>query len=85
MTGSVLAVIFIPVAAAVGLAVWLISVMRVSNRPPKAEPRAEPRQDVLGGIFRGDPRQQVPSRDVPAGGRHTAEATASTAREEEQR
>jgi hypothetical protein len=85
MSGSLLAVILIPVAAAIGLAVWLTTVLRVSRRPQGAEPGTEPGQAVAGGVFRGDPRQQMPRRDVPAQGRTTANTSTSTAREEDQR
>ena len=85
MSGSLLAVIFIPVAAAVGLTVWLTSVLRASRRPRDPKPGTEPGQAVVGGVFRGDPRQQVPRRDVPAEGSTTATTSTSTAREEDQR
>jgi hypothetical protein len=85
MSGSLLAVILIPVAAAVGLGVWLVAVLRASRRPQATKAGAEPGQAVVGGTFRGDPRQQMPRRDLPAEGRTTAGTSTSTAREEGQR
>jgi hypothetical protein len=82
MTGSLLAVILIPVAAGVGLTVWLSTVLYVSRRPRGTKAGADPGQAVVGGVFRGDPRQLVPRREVPAEDRTTS---TSNAREEEQR
>jgi hypothetical protein len=85
MSGSLLAVILIPVAAAIGLAVWLTTVLHASLRPQGTKAGTEPGQAVVGGVFRGDPRQQMPRREVPAEGRTTANTSTSTAREEDQR
>ena len=80
MTGSMWAVVFIPIAAAIGLAVWLTVVMYVSKHPQGAKPGSEPRQDIVGGIFRGDPRQQMPEPGVPVSDR----AMAGNARQREE-
>lgn len=85
MTGSMWTVIFVPVAAAIGLAVWLTVVMYVSNHPQGKKPGSEPRQDIIGGIFRGDPRQQMPQPGVPASDRTMAGAATARQREEDQR
>jgi hypothetical protein len=75
MSGSTLAIILIPVAAAIGLAVLITAVMVHSSRRPQAHgPGHEPRQQVAGGIFRGDPRQQTVRWGVPPGGEAPDEA-----------
>jgi hypothetical protein len=69
MSGSFLAIITIPIAAAVGLAVWLTAVLwHASRRPARHGPGREPQQHVAGGIFRGDPRQLTPRGEVPPDG-----------------
>lgn len=73
MSGSFLAIVTIPIAVAVGLAVWLGAVLwHSSRRPDRHGPGKEPPQDVAGGIFRGDPRQLMPRGEVsPGGGQST--------------
>jgi hypothetical protein len=67
MSGSLLAIILIPIVALALIGVWITVVLRnASRRPPSHGPGSEPRQRVAGGVFRGDPRQQMPHRDDPA-------------------
>lgn len=65
MSGSLLAVIFIPIVVAIALAVWLGAVYRAS-RHPDSGPGKMPRREVIGGTFRaGGGRQLMPRRDAP--------------------
>jgi hypothetical protein len=67
MSGSLAAIVIIPVITLALIAVWVTIVLRnASRRPASHGAGEEPRQPVAGGIFRGDPRQQVPHRDAPA-------------------
>jgi hypothetical protein len=69
MSGSTLAIITIPIAAAVSLAVWLgVVLWHSSRRPDRHGPGREQPQHVAGGTFRGDPRQQMPRGEVPPDG-----------------
>jgi hypothetical protein len=63
MSGSMLAVIIIPVVIAVALAVWIALVAYASRHPGGKNQKREPRTEVSGGVFEGDPRQQMPHRD----------------------
>jgi len=50
---------------AAGLVVWLRGVFRADKHTETGRGGA-PRRNVTGGIFPGDPRQQMPHRDAPA-------------------
>ena len=66
VTGSTLAEIIIPIATAIGLAVWLIPVMRQASRTPgDGSQTPPPDQSIRGGTFVGDPRQQMPDPRTP--------------------
>ncbi len=74
MSGSLLAVIFIPIVVAAALAVWLGAVYH-ANRHPDSGPGKMPRREVIGGTFRASGgRQLMPRRDAPV---DTAEEAAS--------
>jgi len=64
MSGSLLAIIIIPIVAFLALFGWLAAVLYASRHPGwrKAGPR--PRWHVTGGAFQGDPRQMTPHRDA---------------------
>jgi hypothetical protein len=65
MSGSMLAVIFIPIVVAIALAFWLVSVYR-ADRHPESGPGKMPRRPVIGGAFRASGGRQVtPRRDAP--------------------
>jgi hypothetical protein len=64
MSGSVLADILIPVVALIGLVVFVGLVMYADRNPAGKDSGQRSRWTVSGGTFRGDPRQQVPSRDA---------------------
>jgi hypothetical protein len=66
MTGSTLGFILIPVVVAVCLAIWISSVFHAERKPGPGRPTKATDRDVTGGIFRGDPRQQMPHRDATA-------------------
>ena len=68
MTGSLAAVIVIPIVVALGLTVWLVAIFRARGRPAAEDQGGEPGQPISGGVFQGDPRQQMPRRDAPASG-----------------
>ena len=65
MTTSALGIVIIVIVVAAGLVVWLSGVFRAEKHPETGRGGA-PRRNVTGGIFRGDPRQQMPHRDAPA-------------------
>ena len=65
MTTSALGIVLIVIVVAVGLVVWLTAVFRAERHPGTGRGGA-PRRKVTGGIFGGDPRQQMPRRDAPA-------------------
>jgi hypothetical protein len=65
MTTSSLATIIIVIVVAAGLVVWLTAVFHAERHPEPGRGGA-PRRKITGGIFRGDPRQQMPRRDAPA-------------------
>lgn len=66
MSGSLAAVIAVPIVTVIVIAVWITLVWRAGRRRPEAHgPGHEPSRHVVGGIFRGDRRQQMPRRDVP--------------------
>ena len=65
MSGSVVAAIVIPVVVFVVLVVWIWMVMRAARNPAGKDSGQRPRSSVSGGVFRGDPRQQMPHRDAP--------------------
>lgn len=76
MSGSLLAVIFIPIVVGIALAVWLFSVY-YANRHPDSGPGKMPRREVIGGAFRtSGGRQLMPRRDAPV---DTGEEAASAA------
>ena len=64
MSGSLLAIIIIPIAALLALFAWVGAVLYASRRPGGREHGARPRWDVSGGTFRGDARQVTPRRDA---------------------
>lgn len=64
MSGSLLAIIVIPIVAFLALIGWLGAVLYVSRRPGGRDHDARPRWHVAGGAFRGDPRQVTPRRDA---------------------
>ena len=65
MTTSALGIVIIVIVVAAGLVVWISGVFRAEKHPETGRGGA-PRRKVTGGIFRGDPRQQMPRRDAPA-------------------
>jgi hypothetical protein len=65
MTTSALGIGIIVIVVAVGLVVWITGVFRAEKHPETGRGGA-PRRKVTGGIFQGDPRQQMPHRDTPA-------------------
>jgi hypothetical protein len=65
MSGSIVALIVIPIVIAVCLVVWIGMVFHASRHPEPGRGGA-PDRAVTGGIFRGDPRQWSPRRDAPA-------------------
>jgi hypothetical protein len=65
MTTSSLATVIIVIVVAAGLIVWITAVFRAERHPGTGRGGA-PRSKITGGIFRGDPRQQMPRRDAPA-------------------
>ncbi len=65
MTASGLTSLIIVIVVAAGLIVWITAVFRAERHPEPGRGGA-PRRKVTGGIFRGDPRQQMPRRDAPA-------------------
>ncbi len=65
MTTSTLGTVIIVIVVAAGLAVWISAVFHAERHPGTGRGGA-PRRKITGGIFRGDPRQQVPRRDAPA-------------------
>lgn len=66
MTGSTLGIVLIVIVAAAGLTVWLTAVFHAERHPEGGGRGGAPRRKITGGIFRGDPRQQMPRRDAPA-------------------
>ena len=65
MTASLWATVIIVVVVVAGLFVFVYSVFHAERHPDSGRGGA-PRRKVTGGIFRGDPRQQMPRRDAPA-------------------
>jgi len=65
MTTSALGIVIIVIVVAAGLVVWISGVFRAEKHPETGR-GGTPRRKVTGGIFRGDPRQQMPRRDAPA-------------------
>ena len=65
MTTSALGIVIIVIVVAAGLVVWITAVFRAERHPEPGRGGA-PRRKVTGGVFRGDPRQQMPRRDAPA-------------------
>jgi hypothetical protein len=66
MSGSLSAVIVIPIVTVAIIAVWVTLVWHAGRRRPERHgPGREPSRHVVGGTFRGDPRQVTPRRDVP--------------------
>jgi len=65
MTTSTLGTVLIVIVVAAGLVVWLSAVFR-AERHPETGRGGTPRRKITGGIFQGDPRQQMPRRDAPA-------------------
>jgi hypothetical protein len=65
MTTSALGTVIIVIVVAAGLVVWISGVFR-AEKHPKTGRGGSPRRKITGGIFRGDPRQQMPRRDAPA-------------------
>jgi hypothetical protein len=65
MGGSRLALIVVPVVVAICVAAWIISVFHADRRPYTCRSKP-PDRAIVGGIFHGDPRQEMPRRDAPA-------------------
>lgn len=65
MTTSALGTGIIVIVVAAALVVWITGVFRAEKHPETGRGGA-PRRKITGGIFRGDPRQQMPRRDAPA-------------------
>jgi hypothetical protein len=65
MTTSALGIVIIVIVVAAGLVVWISGVFRAEKHPETGR-GGSPRRKVTGGVFRGDPRQQMPHRDAPA-------------------
>jgi hypothetical protein len=65
MTTSALGIVIIVIVIAAALVVWISTVFRADKHPETGRGGA-PRRKTTGGIFRGDPRQQMPRRDAPA-------------------
>ena len=65
MTTSALGTVIIVIVVAAGLVVWISGVFRAEKHPETGR-GGSPQRKVTGGVFRGDPRQQVPHRDAPA-------------------
>jgi hypothetical protein len=65
MSGSPLAAIVIPIVVTAGLFDFVALVLH-ADRHPRPGRGGAPDRDITGGIFRGDPRQQMPRRDAPA-------------------
>jgi hypothetical protein len=66
MTTSALGIVIIVIVVAVGLVVWISAVFHAERHPEPGRRGGSPRRKITGGIFRGDPRQQMPRRDAPA-------------------
>ncbi len=64
MSGSSLAPIVIPIAVGAALFVFIALVFH-ADRHPEPGRGGTPNRDITGGIFQGDPRQQMPRRDAP--------------------
>ncbi len=64
MSGSPLALIVIPIVVAAGLFVFIALVFHAERHPGPGR-GGTPNRDITGGIFHGDPRQQMPRRDAP--------------------
>ncbi|MGE5135958.1 MAG: hypothetical protein ACM32E_23990 [Gemmatimonadota bacterium] len=64
MSGSLLAIIVIPIVVFLALFGWLAAVLYANRHPGGREPGARPRWHVTGGAFQGDPRQLMPHRDA---------------------
>jgi len=62
MTTSALGTGIIVIVVAAGLVVWITSVFRAERHPETAGRGGTPRRKITGGIFQGDPRQQMPRR-----------------------
>jgi hypothetical protein len=65
MSGTTVGIVAIVVVAAAGLVV-LIGLVFHAERHPDTGRGSVPRRKIIGGIFQGDPRQQMPRRDAPA-------------------
>jgi hypothetical protein len=63
MSGSPLAAIVIPIVAFAGLFVAVALPLYADRHPQQGRGGARDR-DITGGIFRGDPRQQMPHPDA---------------------
>lgn len=65
MTASGWTSLIIVIVVVAGLVVFIGSVFHAERHPEPGRGGA-PKRPVTGGIFRGDPRQQMPRRDAPA-------------------
>lgn len=87
MSGSLAAVVIIPIVTVLVIAVWIAAVWRAGKRRPERHgPGKEPSRQVVGGIFRGDRRQFMPNRYEPppeAGDHSKAAQSGTTPRQEE--
>jgi len=63
---SSVAIVIIVAVVAVCLVVWITAVFRAEKHPEPGRRGPAPRRKITGGVFRGDPRQQMPRRDAPA-------------------
>jgi hypothetical protein len=64
MSGSPLAPIVIPIVVGAALFVFIALVFHADRHPGPGR-GGTPDRDITGGIFHGDPRQQMPRRDAP--------------------
>jgi hypothetical protein len=65
MSGSLLAIIIVPIVVLIVLAAWISAVYH-ANRHPDSGPGKMPRREVIGGTFRASGgRQVMPRRDAP--------------------
>jgi hypothetical protein len=86
MSGSIVAIVVVPVVIALALAACLVMVFWAKNHPKT--PRSEtPDREVTGGIFQGDRRQMMPRRDAVPGEAASESGLADSdgARDEERR
>jgi flagellar basal body-associated protein FliL len=76
MSGSILAIILIPIVVAACLVALVAMVFHADRHPHRLGRGDAPDREVTGGIFRGDPGQVSPRRDAPP--REAADLTDDT-------